>query len=119
MKGRPWIRVLVDVSAATLCLAGSVVAFADIRGPIAPFLVLGGAVLGCGWAMTGWLDTQDAAYAASLAVGAGIALIIVISMMAVELTWWHPVVVVGVLSVGAALGNGGLGYRDLTRRIRQ
>ncbi|HLM95252.1 MAG TPA: hypothetical protein VK283_03005 [Acidimicrobiales bacterium] len=118
MNHRPSIRFVIDVSAAIACLAGSVVAFADIRGPIAPFVVLAGAVLGCGWAMTGWLDTRDAAYAASLTVAAGIALIIVISMIAVELGWWHPVIVVGVLSVGAALSNGGLSYRDFTRETR-
>jgi hypothetical protein len=119
MNDRPSMRVLIDVSAAILCMAASVVAFADIRGPIGPFIVLAGAVLGCGWAMTGWLDTRDVAYAASLAVAAGISLIIVISMMAVQLTWWHPVVVVGILSVGAALGNAGLSYRDFNREMRQ
>ena len=66
MNHRPSIRFVVDISAAIVCLAGSIVAFADIRGSTAPYVVLAGAVLGCGWAMTGWLDIQDAAYAASI-----------------------------------------------------
>lgn len=119
MNRRHAIRVLVDLSAAILCMTGSIFAFADVREPIAPSVVLVGAVLGWGWAITGWIDIEDVAYAASLAIGAGIALIIVISMIGVEVAWWHPVIVVGVLSAGAALSSGGLGYRDLTHEARQ
>lgn len=72
-------------------------------------------MLGSGWALTGWFDTHDAAYAASLATAAGVALVIVASLVSIELAWWHPVTVVGLLTAFAALGNMGLSYRDTQR----
>jgi hypothetical protein len=108
-------RVIVDLIALILCAAGSVFALSHTHGPVAAFIILAGSVLGCGWAITGWIDTRDAAYAASLAMAAGLALVMVVSLVSIELAWWHPVIVVGVMSAIAALGNGGLSYRDIQR----
>ena len=110
-------RVMVDLIALILCAAGSVFALSHARGPVAAFVILGGSVLGCGWAITGWIDTRDAAYAASLAIAAGVALVMVVSLVSIELAWWHPVTVVGVVSAVAALGNCALSYRDTQREV--
>ena len=84
-----------------------------MRGVIVPFIILTGAVLGTGWALAGWLDTRDAAYGASIAIAAGIALIILISIVSLEVAWWHPAVTVGVTLAAAGGGQATrvIGYR--------
>ena len=108
------------VSLATFlcCATGAVFALANVRGVAIPFVLLTGAVLGCGWAATGWMDARDAAYAASLAIAAGIALLILVSIVSLEAAWWHPAVTVGVMLALAAVGNAAIACRDARRWLR-
>ena len=112
------MRFVVDLIACVLCSTGALVTLAHLHDIVTPFVILAGAVLGCGWAVTGWLDGKDAAYAASLAIAAGIALVILVSLVSIELAWWHPTSVVGVMLALAAVSNVGIAYRDARRWSR-
>jgi hypothetical protein len=66
------IRLAVDVVTAAACLAGCVIVFNDVHTPMRPVLVLAALVLGSGWAICGWMDLHEFAYAGAITVAAGI-----------------------------------------------
>jgi len=101
----PSIRLAIDVLTSTACTAGFVVVLANFHTPVRSVLVLVALVIGCGWAVCGWMDLPEFAYAIALTIAAGISLSMAVSMVAVELKWWHPNATVGVVLLLAAILN--------------
>lgn len=108
-------RALIDVVALAVCAAGSALALLDVRTPARPYVVLIALVLGIGWATTGWLRVSEPAYAGTLVLAAGVSIPILVGVFFVEIHWWHPVAVAGVLLAAAAAGNVAALARDLAR----
>jgi xanthosine utilization system XapX-like protein len=103
---------MIDLLAMASCGAGSALALLDIRSPVRPYVVLLGLVLGVGWAATSWLRVSELAYAGTLALAAGVSIPILVSVFFVEVHWWHPVGIAGVLLAGASAVNAVWSVRD-------
>ncbi len=99
------VHLIIDVVLSLTCTAAACVVLTDIHTPVRPILILVALVIGCGWAICGWLNLPDFGYSAALTIATGISLWIAISMGAVELKWWHPAVTVGVGLILATLSN--------------
>jgi hypothetical protein len=84
-------RVVVPVTLAVVCIAGAVLIGLDVHGPVRAVVVLVGLIAGSGYAVTGWLREPDGAYASSMAIGTGVAILILGSLFFVYVGWWHPV----------------------------
>ncbi len=96
------IKVAVDAAVALLCVAASVVVLADVHSPVRPALVLVALIAGTGWAATCWIDLDDVAFAATVALGVGLACLFLYGLFFVEIGWWHPIGSAGVLLAVAA-----------------
>lgn len=96
-----WLsEILAGVCVASACCVGL-----QVTSEIRAALVLIGLTLGTGRAITGWVDIDGVAYAVTVAVCAGVGLLIVSGMVFVEARWWHPVVISVVLLLLGAAGN--------------
>lgn len=111
------IRQVVDVLLGALCAVGAALVLADLASPARPAVVLVGLVLGSGWAVVGWIPLPDeVAYSGGLALAAGVAVPIAVSVVLVEGHWWHPVGASGaVLAVAAGLNLALVGWHALGR----
>jgi len=110
------IRLIVDFVLAIMCATGAYCLAADQGIPARSAIVLIALIAGCGWAMTGWIDTASIAFAGTLVVAVGVTTSMLISMAAVAARWWHPVVTVSALLAAAALANLLQAGRDIMRR---
>jgi hypothetical protein len=109
------VKITVDVVVALLCAAASVVVLVDADSPVRPALVLVALVVGTGWAATCWIDLDDVAFAATVALGTGLAGLFLYGLFFVEIGWWHPVGSAGVLLAVAAAVCVAAIARDATR----
>ncbi len=109
------VRIAVDATVALLCVAASVVVLADVHSPARPALVLVALVVGTGWAATCWIDLEDAAFAATVALATGLACLFLYGLFFVEIGWWHPVGSAGVLLAVTAAICAAATTRDATR----
>jgi hypothetical protein len=108
------VRFGVDLIAAVVCAIGASLALFAVDTPIRPAAVAIGLVVGTGWAATCWINLRDPAFAAGIAIATGLSLLFVISLLLVEIHWWHPIGVAGALLAAACLGNIAAAIRDRT-----
>jgi hypothetical protein len=110
------VKIAVDTLAALVCAAAAVVVLADVHSAARPALVLVALVVGTGWAATCWIDLEEVAFAATVALGTGLAALFLYGLFFVEIGWWHPVGSAGVLLVVTAAVCVMAIARDVTRR---
>jgi hypothetical protein len=109
-------RLLADVLATLGCAVGAAMTLGDLHSPVRSGLIATMLVAGTGWAVTGWIDVTETAYAATLALAAGLSVLFFYAVLFVEIGWWHPVGSVGALLAAAAALNAGAVVRDTLRR---
>ena len=109
------LRLLVDVVLALVCATGAYLSATGQYVPAKPILVLVALIAGCGWAIVGWIDTTEAAFAGTLVAAMGVVVVIFVSLVAVAAKWWHPEATVSVLLAAACLGNLLHVARDMAR----
>jgi hypothetical protein len=102
----------MDVAAAIACAAAAAITLANVHTPVRAGLVAATLVIGTGWAATCWMGLTDAAYAGTVALGAGISILFLYGLLFVEIGWWHPVASIGALLLGAAVVNASAVVRD-------
>lgn len=112
------IRLLVDVVLTAVCATGAYLSATGQYIPSKPIIVLFALIAGCGWAVVGWIDTAEAAFAGTLAAATGVTVTMLVSLAAVEAKWWHPEATVSVLLAAACLGNSLHIVRDMARRSK-
>ena len=112
------IRLLVDVVLAVVCATWAYLSATGQYLPAKPIIVLFALIVGCGWAVVGWIDTTEAAFAGTLVAATGVVVTMLVSLAAVGAKWWHPEATVSVLLAAAFLGNSLHVARDMVRRSR-
>ena len=112
------IRLLVDVVLAAVCATGAYLSATGQYVPAKPIIVLFALIAGCGWAIVGWIDTTEAAFAGTLVAATGVVVVMLVSLAAVGVKWWHPEATVSVLLAAACQGNSLHVVRDMTRRSK-
>ncbi len=109
-------RVAVDIAVASLCAAAAVFVLADVQVPARAAVVLAALVLGPGWAATCWLDLEDPAFAATVALATGVALLFLYGLWFVAIGWWHPLGSAGVLLAAAGAASAVAAARETRRK---
>jgi hypothetical protein len=109
------VRLLIDVLAAASCAGTLAVIQGHLHSPARPAVTLVALVVGCGWAITGWLGLKEFSYAATVTLATGIALWMLVSLVSVEVHWWHPNTTVAVALVVAGLSNAVLAVSEPRR----
>jgi len=112
------IRLVVDVVLAVTCATGAYLSATGQHLPEKDIIVLFALIAGCGWAIVGWTDTTEVAFAGTLVVAAGVVVSMLVSIAAVGAHWWHPDATVSVLLGAACLGNSLHVVRDKARRSK-
>ena len=112
------VRTGIDVVATAACALAALLTLADVHSPVRSGLTAAALVLGTGWAATNWVDVRDTAFAATVAIAAGLSIICFYALFFVEVHWWHPVGSVGALLIVAAVVNAAAVARDLLRGAR-
>lgn len=112
------VRMLVDAVLAVMCATGAYLSATGQYVPAKPILILFALIAGCGWAVVGWIDTTEAAFAGTLVAATGVTVTMLVSLAAVEAKWWHPEATVSVLLAAASLGNSLHVVRDRARRSK-
>ena len=112
------IRLVVDVALAAMCAMGAYLSAAGEYIPTKPIIVLFALIAGCGWAIVGWINTTEIAFAGTLVVATGAMVSILVSLAAVGAKWWHPGATVSVLLAAAFLANSLHIVRDTARRSK-
>jgi hypothetical protein len=83
-------------------LAGGLVV-AGVATPIRATTTLVALTLGTGLSITGWISWREKALFWAVTFGVGIATSLLVSLLAVEIAWWHPVgTVTGLLALSVA-----------------
>jgi hypothetical protein len=114
------LRLLVDIVLTFLCGLAVVLILANLSSPARPFAVLIAAVLGSGWALSGWIRLpNDAAYVGTVALGIGFAVPLGLGVLLVESGSWHPLGDMAALIGTAGLVNLALLVRDARKVIAE
>ncbi len=112
-------RLTADILTALGCTVAAAMTLADLHSPVRSGLVATMLIVGTGWAATSWIDLTEAAYAAAVALAAGLSVLFLYALLFVEIGWWHPVGSVGALLIGAAALNVGAVARDALRKVER
>ncbi len=99
-------------AALVLSLAGAILTIEGAHGGVAACLILAAAVLGCGWAVTGWIRGMETTYALALCLGTGVAIWIVTALLCLETGLFAPRPVVSTVLVAAVASNLALAGRS-------
>ncbi|GLZ50616.1 hypothetical protein [Actinomycetospora sp. NBRC 106378] len=110
---------LVPAGLAVLGALAAVSALVDVAHPLRLVSTVAFGLVGPGWALTALLRPRDLAERAVVAVGAGVALALVVGQAMVVTTAWHPVGALLVLVVLAVpvLVVQALGSRGTRRAV--
>jgi len=112
------VRVAIDLVAAVVCALAAALTLADVHTPIRSGVTVVALILGTGWAATCWITIRDTAFAATVAIAAGISIFCFYALLFVEIHWWHPVGSVGAFLIAAAAINFMAVAGDLMRGAR-
>jgi len=112
---RDALRLAIDVVATAACGLAALLTLANIHTPIRAGLTVASLVIGTGWAATNWIKVNDAAFAATIVIAAGLSIVCFYARLFVEIGWWHPVGSTGALLIVAAAVNAMAIVRDLLR----
>jgi hypothetical protein len=112
---RDALRLGIDVVATAACALAALLTLANIHTPIRAGLTVASLILGTGWAATSWIKVNDAAFAATIVIAAGLSIVCFYALFFVEIGWWHPVGSTGALLIVAAAVNAMAIVRDLLR----
>lgn len=114
------IRLVVDVVATYVCGLSVTLILADLSSPARPYVILVAAVLGTGWALSGWITLPaDAAYIGAVTLGIGFATPLGLGVVLAEAGWWHPLGDMAALLGVAGLLNLALFVRDARKVVQK
>jgi hypothetical protein len=94
------------------CLVSALLVLADVQIAARPPLTAFALTVGTGLAVTGWIQPSGAALFGALTLSTGTSIVLLVSLLAVEVQWWHPAITVAGLLIASAISIVG----QLTRR---